>query len=136
MIKKININLARISGYIEGEYDRKIRGQLKKNSLYNKNYLYSIFNGNRIKQIEETGNYRKENPDSIFALTKDELVWESEFNKNSLKHLSIQYDNPTIAIYDRSQFREDYEKGRYEYFFKDPDKKLEALIAIAFLRFD
>ena len=137
MVKKFNIDLSKISGYIEEEHDKKIKGQLIKHGFFNRNCLYSVFNSNRIKQIEETGNYRKES-DSIFALTKEELIWESEFGHNSLKELSNQYPkNPAIAIYNRKQFYEDYEKGsRYEYFFINPDKKLEALIAIAFLKFE
>lgn len=137
MAKKFDISLMGISGYIEGEYDKKIRNQLKKKGFYSDNYLYSVFNGRKIKQIEETGNYRGWNSDSIFALTKDELVWESEFSHNDIKHLSEQYlECPAIAIYDRKQFRENHKKGRrYEYFFINPNKKLEALLATAFLKF-
>jgi len=137
-MKKINIDLSKITRYIDGEEDRIISGRLIKHRLYNQDCLYSVFNGNRAEQIKTTGSYRDENPDSIFALTKDELVWEAEIGvHNDIKIHSAQYpDNPAIAIYDKKQFFQDFMRGtRWEYFFKNPNKKLEALLGIAFLKF-
>lgn len=136
-MKKFNIDLSKVSGYIEGEEDKKIRGQLIKHGLYNQNCLYSVFNGKREKQVLETGNYIEGNPDSIFAFTKDKLGWETEepFH-NHIKNLTRDYTLPAIAIYDKNQFVQDHSRGtNWEYFFKNPDKKLEALLGIAFLNF-
>jgi PhoPQ-activated pathogenicity-related protein len=136
-MKKFNIDLSKIIRYVDGQEDRIIRGQLIRHGLYNQDCLYSVFNGDKAKQPKKTGSYRDKNLDSIFALTKDELVWESGSTHNSLKSLSDQYpNNPAIAIYDKKQFFQDFMRGtNWEYFFKNPDKKLEALLGIAFLRF-
>lgn len=137
-MKKFNIDLSKVSGYIDGEEDRKIRGQLKKHGLLNQNCLYSVFNGRREKQILETGNYRQGNPDSIFAFTKNELVWKAEIGiHNDIKtHLEQYLESPAIAIYDKKQFTQDYNRGtNLEYFFNNPNKKLETLLGIAFLKF-
>ncbi|MEK6936286.1 MAG: hypothetical protein AABW67_05855 [Nanoarchaeota archaeon] len=135
--KKIKIDLSNCSGYIEGEENQIIIGQLKKNGFYNKNYLYSVFNGDRIKQIQKTGNYREENPDSIFAFNKSELIWEAEIGiHNDIKSLCRDYQEPAIAVYDSKKFKRNYAKGtNWEYFFKNTDKKLEALLGIALLKF-
>ena len=136
-MKKFNIDLSKCSGYIDGEENRVIFGQLRKQKFYNKNCLYSVFNGNRSKQVEEMGNYRKDNPNSIFAFTKEELGWETEepFH-NYIKNLTRDYDDPAIVIYDKNQFFQDYIMGTdWEYFFKNSDKKLESLLGIAFLKF-
>lgn len=136
-LKEFEIDLSSCSGYVDEEEDKIIRGQLKKQALFNAKCIYSVFNGNRKKQILETGNYRNGNPNSIFAFTKNELGWETEepFH-NHIKSLTRDYNLPAIAIYDKNQFNEDYAKGgNYEYFFKNPNKKLEALLGIAFLKF-
>ena len=138
-MEKFNIDLSKAIRYVDGEEDRIIRDQLIKHRLYNQNCLYSVFNGRREKQILETGNYRKGNPDSIFALTKNELVWEAGVGvHNDIKTHSAQYpESPAIAVYDKNKFHNNPERGdwRYEYFFKNPDNKLEALLGIAFLNF-
>lgn len=138
MVKKFNINMSKIPLYLEGEEDGRIRRQLRENRLYNRNCLYAVFNGAREKQILKTGNYRKGNPDSIFALTKKELIWQGEIERdNSIKNLAMGYSTPAIAVFDRDKLYKDGTKGdyRWEYFFKNPDKKLEALLGIAFLDF-
>ncbi len=137
MIKKFEIDLSEISGYIDGEEDKIIQGQLKKQRLYNKNCLYSVFNGRRENQILRTGNYRKGNLNSIFAFIKNDFVWETDIGiNNDIKNLSNQYiESPAIAIYNKTKFYQGSGDYKYEYFFKNPNKKLEALLGIAFLNF-
>jgi len=133
-MKEFQIDLREISGYIDGEEEKTIHSGLRKQGMLRKSLLYSVFNWNRARQLRQTGNYRKDNPDSIFALTKEELVWESENprNRNDLKQLTNSYGYPAIAVYDKTHFTRDPNVcAVFEYSFKNPTRKTEALVGIA-----
>lgn len=134
MIKKFDINMREISGYVDGESDKRIITELKKQELYFENFLYSVFNGQRAEQIEKTGVYRQGNPNEIFAFSKENLSWNGEGITGGLDLYTKNYELPAIAIYDRTHFS-DKNCGVYEFSFKNPNKKVDAVRGIGFLRF-
>jgi len=134
MINRFEINLANANEYVEGKtYSEILARELRREGFYSKNFLFSFFDWSIVEQVEQTGNYRKSNPDSIFALTKEELEWTSEKGLNDVKSLTDQYKTPGVVVYDIKKFEQS--KFRHEYFFKDKSKKLESLIGIGKLIF-
>ncbi len=131
---EFEIDLRGISGYIEREEEKTIHQEFRKHKMFSKEFLYTVFNWNRRRQLKETGNYREKNPDTIFALTKEELIWDAEqpWHRNYLKQLTNNYEYPGIAVYDRKQFTQNPNIcSPFEYSFKEPLRKTDALVGIA-----
>ena len=131
-MKKFTTDFSKCNQYIDGSYDEVLQKSLKQKDFYGEDFLYSIFNERHIEQIKSTGNYRQNNPNSIFALTIPELVWENDNTVlNDVQGLTNSYLFPAIAIYDKEQFKEECQ---WEYRFKNPDKKLEALLGVMVMK--
>ncbi|HLC31863.1 MAG TPA: hypothetical protein VJK51_04290 [Candidatus Nanoarchaeia archaeon] len=130
MIKRFTIPLAHIHPYEDGGYERKIKETLDEKDLLGNDFLYTIVDGKRTAELKKNGTYREGK--TIYALTQDQLIWTSvDYNSNPLEKMAQDYDHPAIAIWHKTKFKL---KAKYEFVFKDPDKKPEALIAIAQLK--
>lgn len=140
-IRRLEIDLSETSGYVDGEEDEIIQRALKSAGLFSDEFLYTMFNGDRIKQVETTGQYRGscEDPNSIFAFTMDELRWVEEIgNPCDLKTYARDYENPAMIVYRRREFLSmnlSETKGLlFEYEFLHPERKVDAIEAIALIK--
>ncbi|MFA5173625.1 MAG: hypothetical protein WC438_00400 [Candidatus Pacearchaeota archaeon] len=140
-MEKFTVDLSGISRHIDGfekEYEQILKGQLLKHGFYNKNCLYSVFDDFFTKKLEETGTYRfnksGEAKKGIFAFKKQDLIWAPDENTNIWFYIESQL-NPGIAIYDKRQFNNEDDDPRSPYIFKNPNKKLDALLGIASIKF-
>lgn len=140
-VKRVTIDLTGASEYGDREHDKLIAKGLSDAELFSKKFLYSVFNGKRVKQVLRTGNYREpvKGLNLIFAfklgsgeLGLGELVWDDGV-LNSIKLHSKKYTKPAIAVYDASCFSEAYDCG-HGFVFNDVDKAREAVRGIAFLK--
>jgi len=137
MVKKGKIDLKGLSGYVDGEEDGIIRKELERRGLYSGECLYSFFNRNKKNQVRETGSYRKEDPDEIFALKVDELVWEEIGNPNSVRTMVELYDGKaSLAVYDMNCFYNPENGPPFEYTFIDSRNKVNALLGILDIEID
>ncbi len=140
-ICRLEIDLSETSGYINGEEDEIIQRALKSAGLFSEEFLYTMFNGDRITQVEQTGQYRGpcEDPNSIFAFGVDELRWVEEPGKPcDLKTYSREYTNPAMIVYRRREFSSmNLSETRgllFEYEFIHPERKVDAVEAIALIK--
>ena len=154
-VRKLEIDLSNVSGYIEGEYDKVIIGALKSHKLYSPDFLYTVLDGDKLDILEREGTYRSKgdefvedtnahlrgdginynDQDIIYAFNLANFKWEDGSNPDCIKTFQAKYINPALAVWDRSQFEEDYFASTNEgYRFKNPDRKQDALVAIVNLR--
>jgi hypothetical protein len=121
-----NVELG-IDTTIEIEFERL----LHKLKLVPEDLLYRAVSGGRmpqrLKDLKEKG---ADYPgfDSIMALTY-ELVFVTP-DSPTLFDYADRGKHAVIAIYDRSRFHPESRKDMYEYKFRDPEKKLDALLAV------
>jgi len=140
LIKKFEIDLSKASPYVDGKHDEIIYRVLRSQCLFNVNCLYSVCDGDEIEELKKTGTYRRKS-NSIFAFTKPELVWDNHPELNDVEAHAIRYKNPALAVFKRCHFeivshlKEEKDDWK-EYRFKNPDKKLEALLGVGILKFD
>jgi len=105
-----------------------IQELLKKERLFSSDFLFTVVDGDGIGQFLKRGTYRKGN--KIFSFRHTELCYSSNdpTETNTLNDWFQEYDNPIVAVY-RASYLE--ETGiPYEFKFKDPAKKIDALEAI------
>jgi hypothetical protein len=128
-IKEFRIDCSECNNYIDGSYDKVVQDTLKQQGFLGDEFLYTVFDSKKIEQIKTTGNYKIKEPDMIWANTKDNLIWDSN-DPNDLKNLSYMYDEAALAVYDKSKFES---TDDIIHLFKEPTKKLEALLGIGIL---
>lgn len=135
MERRLEIDLSRVSGYVDGEEDKVITRNLRKAGLFSNKFLYSVFNGRRTNQVKKTGSYRAPEHENVFAFELKDLKWDSGAlgDPNCIKTHSRQYDRPAIGVYHASMLEKMRELD-FEYKFLCEDKR-KAVAAIAFLKF-
>jgi|GEM_PF-2483463 len=121
---RIDVRPTPANDYATEELDILVSA-LKHEGLYRKSLLYRGFDGRNTKRLLATGQDKPIN--GLNCST------EQEMRNPDLKELAdifmyTEHDHPAIAIFDPRKFtRVD---GTYIYRFKEPEKKLEALIAV------
>lgn len=110
-------------GYITTNFDL-LRRALKRDKKYSKDLLYRGFDGKNIPKLLKTGRDSGRGK-TIFAVTQDYI-----YNCLGIDPFEYAFDheNPAIAVFDLKHFKEDIEY--INWVFKNPDKKLEALVAV------
>ena len=121
-MENYTIDLREADGYAVTE-DDLIRDFLKKEKLDNGDFLFTVIDGDRVEEFQARGTYRDNN--AIYAFTADKFRMSAE----EIEDLEIDsyisaYDNPIVAIYKSSHFREGVS---YRYEFLKEDKKTEAV---------
>ena len=133
-MKTIQVDMSKVNSYTNPAEDI-VKKSLRANTLFNKNCLYTVIDGEKLEALTQeetkaflqTGTYTED--DTIHAFTKDNLTPEDPNDPNSprLTDLLNSYYRPAIVVYKAA----DFELGcTYDYTFKNPDKKLEAVLAI------
>ena len=135
-VKRFDIDLSEVSGYVDGEHDEVIRRELSRYRVLSDKFLYTVLDGDRADELERTGTYGKpggevqRQKDSIFAFRESELVWDA-LSVHCIKTHIGQYLNPALAVWKRNHFTVSFFSSGEEYIFKNPERKPEALTAIA-----
>lgn len=131
-IIRAKIDLRRVCSYSESEFDNKISGDLLKTGLFSDDYVYTIFNHGRAKQVAKSGLTIHPSEDIFYAFKKNQLVWDNG-NSNCLKVCVNQVSlNPGIAVYNLNGLKKAYlANSEFGYEFKDKSKALESLVGIA-----
>jgi len=125
-IPTVTIDLNKADGYAVDDTALIIAG-LELHGLYGDQYLYTVFDASALRKFRQTGTYR--DGDTIYASKGNELCEEEKPGSTETlkKHLGL-HDRPVMAVYDGTKF---VEGGlRYEYRFRDPGKKPEAVKAV------
>lgn len=128
-----SISFKKVDGYLITE-QKALQKQLKRLKLYGRQFLYSSFPPNKLNLVIEKGTARAESPDPdiVFCCQADPLgnlgIYHPE--GHDLISYLIQHAEgfsfATFAVYDRNKFDEEF--GGHK--FKEPDKKIEALLAV------
>jgi len=148
-IKTIDMRTARTEGVTEFDLLKKV---LKKDKKYSKNLLYRGFDGDNIPALlegrqesnrglelyDEFDNLIPEESDKIdedilLAYTENEILGEVTSDSNIFAHAS-SFFHPAIAVFDSKCLKRE-DKDAYSYIFKNPNKKLEALVAVYRLKY-
>jgi hypothetical protein len=116
------IDMRRADGYTVTEFSL-IKTALKKSKKYRKDLLYRGFNGDFIPKLLEEG---QDSADEYVYCYTEEEVDGSGYDPNLFDYAS-KSDNPAIAVFNSKLLIEDIPNG---YTFKNPNKKLEALVAV------
>jgi hypothetical protein len=140
-VRKFPIDLSQTTGYIEGEEDEIVQGELTRQGLFSPQFLYTVLDGDRLVELQTTGTYGKpggkthRNEHGIFAFNHKNLIWDAGASPDCIKTYQTGYPNPAMAIWKRDHFVDyHYFASGEEYVFKDPKNKPKALEAIALLR--
>lgn len=105
-----------------------IRIALKKDGLYEQDLLYRGFDGKNINRLLNTG--QDTNDKSIFCATEEQIINEfpvDGFDFNPFDY-AFDYKKPALAVFNARHFLNGDTIS--EYYFKDPNRKPEALVAI------
>lgn len=135
-VKRFDIDLTNVSGYVDGEHDNVIRRELSRNRVLSDKFLYTVLDGDRADELEKNGTYGRpggeshRQKNSIFAFKESELVWDTDSVHCIKTHIG-QYLNPALAVWERAHFTDSNFSSGEEYLFKNPERKPEALRAIA-----
>ncbi len=141
-IIRLEIDLSDTCGCVDNEEDEIIQTGLKSAGVFSEDFLYSVFNGARVAQVERTGQYRhpgSEHPNSIFAFAFDELVWEGKPGDScDIETYARNYSPAGLIVYRADHLARVADQGDkrllFEYEFVHPDRKVDAVEAIALIR--
>jgi len=106
-----------------------VLSDLKKKKLYHENLFFNGFDGNFVHVVLEHG-VRYPEFDSVLAGNEDEFRDISD--PNCALSYAYYHDKPAIAVYDGRQLIPHLDGERKV--FKNPKRKLDALIAVYLLR--
>lgn len=147
-IKTLDMRAARERGTTEFDILKKA---LKKDRKYRENLVYRGFDGDNIPQLLKEGQerYRESESDEfselldeeqgnsdegvLFAYTEKELL-EKTTSKTDIFAYASDFIHPAIAVFDSECLKRE-DKDAYSYIFKNPNKKLEALVAVYRLKY-
>lgn len=128
-----SISFKGVDGYLITE-QKALQKELKRLKLYGRQFLYSSFPPNKLNLVLEKGTARAKspNPDIVFCCQVDPNGNLGIFHTEGYDLISYLIGHAqgfpfaTFAVYDRNKFDEEFEV----YKFKEPDKKIEALLAV------
>ena len=135
-LQSFTIDLTQADGYVVSE-DDVIKDRLVTRRLFSSQFLYTVIDGNKSDEFLRKGTYREDN--SIFAFTHDQLQWVPVGfrSEQGLETYLLYYEAPALAIFKRDAFDpaiiEDSSID-YEYCFRNPSSKKEALLALAYVQ--
>jgi len=124
MITPPIIDLNQADGYAVTPFDL-VRKALKREKKYKKNLLYRGFNADNISKLLKTG--QDTDNDVVFCATEDQITDPCPDDSVNVFLYACKHANPALAVFDPQFF---YQFDEYGYIFKEPDKKLEALVAV------
>jgi hypothetical protein len=124
-------------GYTCSEQDI-LENELSKLGLYSPGLGYSAFNPALLRLVLETGTFHRQDQsrkDNIDCCKVDLSISEIRDNdETDLIHYidcSAENNKGAFAVYDLSLLKEREEEGGHPYYqFKNPENKLEALLAV------
>jgi len=112
----------------DSEKANRINKSARRDGLGERNLLYMGFEGNKHSTLFRYGTL---NPESEFLCASEEVNGNECGNPTTPLSYALERDRPAMAIYDKSRFDR---KGPNNYRFKEPGKKLDALLAVYFLK--
>jgi len=123
-MKVETIDMKEADNYVFTELDL-IKKALKKSRVYRKDLLYRGFNGNNIPRLLKEG---QDTPSKYLYCNDEKEITELPYvNEQNVFGYASEYTNPAIAIFNSKLLAE---RIPYGYLFKNPNKKLEALVAV------
>ena len=128
-VKEFDIDMSKVNSYVDGRDEmRVIGGQLRRRGFFNKNCLYTVVNEIGVGEVKRGVNYRRHEPNLIYAFDKVNLRWESDVQDRGLSDYCDDVES-SILIWDKSKFAEGL--LRYSYSFNKGEDVSSSLIAIA-----
>jgi len=133
------ISFEKADGYAVTEQD-VLREELTKLGLYGSQFAYSAFDPAKLGLVLETGTFHSQDGgrrDDIACCVTDSLFATEPGIRDNEEHDLVHYleiaaegsSFATFAVYDRTKLKAKPEGPPY-YMFKEPDKKLETLLAV------
>ena len=133
-VKRGTIDLNKADGYVLTEADIIIE-KLKKDGIYKPNLIYRGFNGEMMITMLKTGADITNDDcgdEAIYADGEKSLRETPQSSENPLSY-GIESLVPALAVYNGSKLKG--VQGGKMFSFKNPKKKLEALVAVYKLKF-
>ena len=104
-----------------------IKDRARRDGLGDSNLLYSGLDGHRHSTIMKYGTL---NPECPFIAASEHVDKTEDYAGASPISCALGNERPMVALYDKGKFRQ----GRNsQFFFNEPKKKLEALLAVYLL---
>ena len=120
------LDLSKADGYTATEFDF-LKKALRRSGRYREDLLYHGFDGANISRLLKTG--QDTDAELLFCFKEDEIDGDS--NTASLFHYAYEdHSIPAIAVFDPSKLNHIGYPTEYAYTFKNPGRKLEALVAV------
>ncbi|MBS3071994.1 hypothetical protein J4408_03315 [Candidatus Pacearchaeota archaeon] len=107
-IRRIEIDLTDLHDYVHEprQWDERIRTKLKEENLLDDKFIYTIIDGDKINELVRKGTYRK--GETIFAFTKDYLIWQASTDVDSTRFYADLYENSALSIWTKKGFEACY----------------------------
>ncbi len=122
------LDMKKADGYVLTEFDL-VRESLKEEGRYNPDLLYRGFNAKDIPILLETGQDNKKK--NIFCASEKQIT--NQYSNGIANIFSYaDFSNPAIAVFNPEFLEEQF---TYAYRFKNPNKKLEALVGVYKLKY-
>jgi len=127
------LDMREANGYNITEFD-VVKKALLEDGKYRKDLLYRGFDGRKISRLLKTG--QDTNSEFLFCYTESQI--EGPYAVGSEANIfgyAYGHPIPAVAVFDPLQLESDQPVGEFAYKFKNPDKKLEALVAVYKLKY-
>jgi len=128
MITPQIIDLNEADGYAITPFDL-VKGALKKEKKYKKGLLYRGFNANNIPKLLKTG--QDTDNEVVFCAAEERIIDPCPDDSTDVFSYACNHADPALAVFDPQFF---CRCDEYAYKFKEPDKKLDALVAVYILK--